>query len=825
MTVAGGAPPTWTTAGLDDEEAARRLAADGPNVLPAEPPPSLAARVWAQLSEPLTLVLLVVAAITLAVLREVEEGAAIAAIVVLNVAIGVSQERRAEAAVDALKGLTAPSARVRRSGRSCSVPAAAVVRGDLVELAAGDRVPADVVLVEAASLAVDEAVLTGESLPAEKEAGRPAEPGAALADRPGEAFAGTLVVRGRGLGVVGATGAATRIGAIAAALEDETDPPLVTELRLVATRMSILAGALGCLLTLVVWLRHGGATEAVLAGVALAVAAVPEGLATIVTSALALGARRMAHRGAIVRRLPAMEALGSASVICTDKTGTLTTGHLAVADVVAVPGRDDGLWDAALRCNDADAGVGDPVDVALIEAAVAAGRSAPPGERVAERPFDTATRSHATVHRTASGPVLSVKGAPEAVAARCRRGPALDALVAAVRSLEPSGLRLLALATAPTGDPDAGDLEPLGVVAFHDPLRPSTAATIARCRGAGIRVALVTGDHLSTARAVAAEAGLDPAPAVTGRELAALGPAERAAALREASIVARVDPSTKVELVAAHRAAGDIVAMTGDGVNDAPALRQADIGVALSGSGGTDVAREAAGLVVTDGDLATLVAAVAEGRRIWRNLVSVVSYLLAGNISEVVVVLGCIALLPGLVVPLLPVQLLWVNFVTDGIPALALGVDRPPGDPLASPPRARSDQLLGWRRQTMLLVRGVGVAGAVLATGLLARSWGWSDEAVRTQLLLSLLFAHLMLAYVSRADTVTFGSGWWHNHVLLTAVAGSLALQLPAFATGPGRALLGLAAVPAAGWLLAAGAAAVTVLVVDASRLLARRRP
>ncbi|HEX6595419.1 MAG TPA: cation-transporting P-type ATPase, partial [Acidimicrobiales bacterium] len=689
----------YDPSGLDEEEAARRLESDGANVLPAAPTPTLAQLVRRQLSEPLTLVLVVVTLVTLAVLRDVPEGSAIAAIVLLNVAIGVTQERRAQAAVDALEELTAPTARVRRSGRSLTIPAADVVRGDVVELTAGDRVPADLALVEAASLAVDEAVLTGESLPAEKRAGYVPPPEAALGDRAGDAFAGTLVVRGRGLGVVSAVGSASQIGAIAAALGEETDPPLVRELRAVARRMSAIAFSLGAVLTVVVWLRHGGAAEGIVAGVALAVAAVPEGLSTVVTSALALGARRMARRGAIVRRLPAMEALGSATVICTDKTGTLTTGRLAVADVVAVADREPELWAAALRCNDSDGEVGDPVDVALVAAARTRRVAPPEGSRVAERPFETATRLMATVHHTAEGPVLSVKGAPEAVLARCRPGAQRDRLEASVPGLARSGLRVLALATAATADLDAAALEPLGLVGFHDPLRASTVDTVAKCRRAGIRLTMVTGDHLGTARAVAVEAGLEPDPAVTGAQLAGLEPSDRTDLLRAASIVARVDPHTKVELVAAHRASGEVVAMTGDGVNDAPALRQADIGVALSGQGGTDVAREAADVVVTDGDLATLVAAVAEGRRIWRNLMSVLAYLLTGNVSEVLVVVGSVVLLPDLAVPLLPVQLLWVNFVTDGLPALALGVDQPPHDPLAAPPRSASDRLLGGRRQ------------------------------------------------------------------------------------------------------------------------------
>lgn len=355
-------------------------------------------------------------------------------------------------------------ARVRRNGRSLSVPAAEVVRGDLVELAAGDRVPADVVLVEASSFAVDEALLTGEATAAEKEAGPIAALGSVIGDRTGQAFAGTLVVRGRGVATVMATGGRTEIGAIAAALGHETTPPLVLELAVVARRTSVLAFALGGLLMVTVLLRHGSVIEAMVAGVALAVAAVPEGLATVVTAALALGARRMALRGAIVRRLPAMEALGAATVICTDKTGTLTTGRLAVAKLVTSPGREVDLWDAALRCNDADQGVGDPIDLALLDAAAAHNHTVPAGRRIGEHPFDATTRSMTTVHQGPAGPVLSLKGAPESVLPRCRAGDERDRLDAAVAGLGRNGLRVLALASLDTDDLDATGLEPLGLV-------------------------------------------------------------------------------------------------------------------------------------------------------------------------------------------------------------------------------------------------------------------------------------------------------------------------------------------------------------------------
>jgi P-type Ca2+ transporter type 2C len=674
------------TVGLTESQVRRLRAAYGPNELPATDEPSVLRRALGQLMEPLSLVLVVAALASWLVLGHEGECLAIAAIVALNVSIGAVQERRAADAVAALAQTAAPLARVRRSGRTVEIPASDVVPSDLLELAAGDRVAADVELIHADSLAIDESMITGEAKPSEKIAHHVSPTGAALGDRTGDAFAGTLVVRGRGAGVVRATGARTELGGIARQLGDETLPPLVKELRSLARQLSLVAGLLGAaLIPVAIWRGDGSRQallDAVLAGIALAIAAVPEGVATVVTTALALGAHRMAGRGAIVRRLQAIEALGSASVICCDKTGTITSGKLAVASVVARQGQLNELWLISRRCNDAVDGVGDPVDVALLAAACAAGSDEPTGSRLAERPFDTTTRSMTTVHSTEKGPVLSVKGAPEAVFARCRPDTVEPAFTNAVQKMTARSLRVMAVAEAQTADLDSDDLTAIGVIGLEDPLRRSARQSIADCQRAGIRVVLVTGDHVATARAVAESAGLTVANVVSGRELNDLPDDQRTSMLRNASVIARVDPSTKVDLVRAHQAAGDIVAMTGDGVNDAPALRRADVGVAIGRSADTAVARAAAGIIVTDGDLSTLVSAIAEGRRIYRNIRNVISYLITGNISEVMVVVLTLVLFPQLAIPLLPIQLLWINLVTDGPPALAIGVDDVVGDPL-----------------------------------------------------------------------------------------------------------------------------------------------
>ncbi|MEZ0075893.1 cation-translocating P-type ATPase [Planotetraspora sp. GP83] len=820
-----------TLPGLSEEAASRLLARHGPNELPQPAPPSLPVRAARQLADPMSILLLIAGLVTLVVLGEVPEGAAILAILLVNVVIGVTQETRADRAVRALRTLTAPMAKVRRDGVVRRVPAAEIVPGDVIEIAAGDRVPADARVVEASALAVDEAMLTGESLSADKRATGPADPGTPLGDRRGELFSGTLVVRGTGVAEVERTGARTEMGRIATALHGGVKGPLELELAKVSRRIGVLAVAAGSVMILIGLTRvsRGEAAlgDIILAGVALAIAAVPESMAAAVTTALALGSQRMAKLGVIVRRLSAIQALGATTVIATDKTGTLTTGHLTVIDQVAVPGAD--LWRSALRCNDARDGLGDAVDVALATAAENHGVRLAPGEsRLAMRPFDADTRSMAVttaaVMDGAGGqvsggemrtvPLLTLKGAPEVVLARCAAGGETDRLAGAVPDLARRGLRVLALAEKDTDDLDADGLRPVGLVALRDEIRASARRAVADCRAAGIRVVMVTGDHADTARAVAEEVGIHPEPVVTG---SALDGPDRAARLREAAVLARVDPATKLDLVHALRGNGEVVAMTGDGVNDAPALRHADVGVAMAGDEGTDVAREAAAVVVTNGELGTIVIGVREGRRLNHNVASMIGYLLTGNLAEILIVLAGLLLWPDLVVPLLPVHLLWINLALDGIPAIALGVDRPAGDPLSVSPRR--DGLLSWRVLRLVALRALVVGVLVFAAVEVARRLGWSAEEVRSEAVLALVFARLTLAYVVRARRWTFEGGWWRGRAVLVAVAATAALQALATTVPPLGALLALVPLPPLGWAMALGAALSTVLASDLLRL------
>lgn len=798
--------------GLDEADAERRLQRDGPNELPEPPRPTLLRRSIDQLRDPLTLVLAAAGVATVVLLRDLPEGVAILAIVALNMVISIAQQVRADTALAALKHLASPTAKVERHGTVREIPARELVVGDRILVAAGDRIPADVRWLETHDAQADESILTGESLPVEKDPGTKAE-----------GFAGSLLVRGRAIGLVTATGAATRLGAIATGLGASPPAPLERELKRAAARITIAAVAAGLLLVALVVARHGlSATawgNALLAAVALAVAAVPEGLLAIVTLALAVGVRHMADQGAIVRNLRAIETLGAASVLCVDKTGTLTEGRLAVADAWWLPGKEKALWDAAQRCVDVRDGTGDPIDVALVVESARRGWQPPEGRRLADIPFDALRRAMWTVHATPQGPALSVKGAPETVLDLCRSGDAVEDLRRAAAERLRKGQRVLAFAGAATSDLAATDLEPLGLVAFADPLRATAPAAVRECQAAGIVVVMVTGDHPETALSVGQRVGLDGHHLVTELGLAGGSKKERHDALAQAAIVARVSPQTKVDLVEAHRALGHVVAMMGDGVNDAPALRRADIGVAVAGSTGTDVAREAADIVLTSGDLGTLVHAVREGRRIYDNLVAVVSYLLAGNASEVLVVLVGTILFPSLVVMLAPVQLLWVNLVTDGAPAIALGTDRPPSDPLKRRPRDPHGELLSWSRFRILAGRGALVACAVLATGFVAQARGASAGGIQSQVFLSLITCHLSLAYLSRSGG-TWQAGWATNRVLLLTVVGSLALQAVVLEVPFLRALLGLSPVDVAAYGLALGAAA---FVLAAGPLVRRR--
>ena len=791
--------------GLTSEEAARRLASHGRNELPSAPRRSLAARVAEQLREPMALLLVVAAAVSGLVLGEVVDAIAIVVIVVVNATIALVQEGRASQALAALERLEAPRATVVRDGRQVVLEAALVVPGDLVLVQAGDRVPADVELLAGDALEVDESILTGESLPVAKRPGGRTGADVPMGDRDGLLHSGTFVTRGAGRGVAVATGAHAALGAIAGQLATiEREPtPLQRQLAGLTRRLGAAAIAVagGTFLLLVLRSSGGGPDEAFLTAVALAVAAVPEGLAAVTSVALALGVRRMARRGAIVRRLPAVETLGAVDVLVVDKTGTLTENRMQVAAVVTPDGAVHdpatlpttaaaAIADVAVLCNDAttDPAGGDPTERALLglvdTAAVTRRRTDHP--RLAAAPFTSERMRMGTVHHLDGAPWLLVKGAPEQVLPRCaallvdghpRPVDATDQqrLAAVADARAARGERVLALARRRLDevpvDVEAHEhaLTLVALVTLRDPPRDSAADSVERTRAAGVTLLMATGDHPATARAIAAEIGIDAGRCLAGPDLDADGVPDDPT---DVGVYARVAPGQKLALVDRLQAHEHTVAMTGDGVNDAPALQSADIGVALGGKG-SDVARAASDLVITDDDLATIVAAIREGRGIYDNLRKVIDYLVASNLAEVTVVIATLLVLPGFGVPLFPLQLLWINLLTDGLPALALGVDPVDEDLMRRPPRRGSARLLDVAHLRQLTSRAVVIAAGALTALWLARVQGLDTPEARTVLFTSLVVAQVLYAFVVSRRPFSGERNRW----LYASAAGALALH------------------------------------------------
>jgi Ca2+-transporting ATPase len=829
--------------GLLDGEARDRLERDGPNVIVGEDGYSWFSRLAEQFTDVLIWLLLVAAAISGLILGEWIDTFVILAIVLLNAGLGFVQEYRAERALASLREIAAPDAVVLRNGTVQTVPSPNVVVGDLLVIEAGSKIAADARLLEAVHLEMDEASLTGESLPEQKSIRR-VDADAPLGDRECIVFAGTSVTSGRGRALVVATGGCTEVGRIAGALAREEPPtPLQVELDSVGRRLGVLAVVTAALVFLVGWLRGTGAESMFLVAVALAVAAIPEGLPAVVTITLSGGVQRMAERNAVVRRLPAVEALGAASVICSDKTGTITRNEIRVQEVLLADRRigldlldpadrrDRWYLTVAALCNDArrggDGWIGDPTETALCESVVAAGVA--PESLQAEYPrldefaFDSGRKRMTTVHRHDGSVVLAVKGAPEEVAARCTMietgaGPAdlADGRRAAVldvaAGLAERGWRTLALAyrmssAVPASAAEAeSDLVLVAVVGMSDEARVEARPAVEEATKAGITVVMVTGDHEVTARAVARQVGILTEEAVMpGSQLREMTAEELAEDVERYRVYSRIDPLDKVKIVEAWRARGRIVAMTGDGVNDAPALRAADIGVAMGS--GTDVAREASAMILTDDNFATIVAAVREGRSIFTNLRTVVSFLLGSNASEVLLMFLGFLVFGALGEPLLATQLLWINLVTDGLPALALGVDPPDPQVMDRGPDTSRRMLHGRRLLTM---GRHGATMAVSGLGALAVSHyvlGYEWALVRTVVFSTLVVTQLAYALLVRRPPRPARPR--RNRILLVSVVASLALQALVVHTKVGQTLFDTVALPIAGWVVVAAAVAV----------------
>jgi calcium-translocating P-type ATPase len=711
--------------GLSEQEAQRRLEEHGLNLLATTARRSALRRFMDQFNNLLIYVLLT-AAVLAALIGHGIDALVIVAVVVINTVIGFIQEGKAEDALEAIKGLIDPVAVVHRGGRRVKVKADSLVPGDLVLIEAGDRIPADLRLTHASNLSLDEAALTGESLPVAKSTD-PVDAGSDLGDRACMAFSGTFVAAGQGSGVVVATGTRTELGRISGMLSEviELKTPLIRQMDQFARQITFAVMAGAVVVFAVAYLLQGFAlVDAFMAVVGLFVAAIPEGLPAVMTVTLAIGVQRMASRKAIIRRLPAVETLGAVSVICSDKTGTLTRNEMTVNSVVpAAEGALEALLDAAALCNDADVAEsgqisGDPMEVALLAharsmehdpEAVRAAR-----QRIGEIPFDAAHRYMATLHQAGTGDGdngdawIFIKGAPERILELADRQWSGNAPAPIDREhwhhriseLASGGERVLGFAmTRMAGDKSRlehadfeGNLVFLGLVGFIDPPRDEAIAAVAACRDAGIRVVMITGDHALTARAIAAALGIADDPHVlTGRDLEDMD----AAALREAALTtqvfARTTPEHKLRLVEALQADGLTVAMTGDGVNDAPALKRADVGVAM-GLKGTEVAKEASEMVLADDNFASIVAAVREGRTVYDNLKKTILFLLPINGGEAMTIVA--AILMGLELPITPVQILWVNMVSSVALAMVLAFEPTEPGTMKAPPRPAAEPLL-----------------------------------------------------------------------------------------------------------------------------------
>ena len=873
--------------GLSPEEAERRAILYGPNELRAQHGTSPWRMFLSQFNDFMIWVLFAAVAIS-AFEGQIPEAIAITAILLLNGVLGFVQEYRAEQALEALKQMSAPAATVIRGGTETDVPATGLVPGDIILLESGDRIPADARLIHAAALRLEEASLTGESRPVSKTVDVVEDPEAVLGDRHNSVFAGTSVAVGRGTAVVTATGQSTEIGRIADLLAAQEDhkTPLQEELKRVGKSIALLVLGIALLVFVVeVWRTLGGTgltlfdafrspdarasiTTALLVAISLAVAAIPEGLPAIVTVALSLGVRRMAGHNAVVRKLHAVETLGSTSFICSDKTGTLTRNEMTVRrllvgtdgaevlpDFALVPDDTEPahadrelLLEIAASCNDAHFSadgtlLGDPTETALIVVAEHVSSDPIRPRRIGEVPFDSQRKRMSTVHERDGRRVVYMKGGADVVVALCSHALLRGETVVMTEELRgrlhelnsglaSGGHRTLAFAhrTLTDDEPVEGeqlerDMTYVGIMGLLDPPRAEVTAAIAECHRAGIQVAMVTGDHALTARAVGTEIGLlEGRRVVTGAEIEAMSDEELYDIAEDVRIYARVDPEHKLRIVDALKRRGHVVAMTGDGVNDAPALKKADIGVAM-GRIGTDVSREAADMVLSDDNFATIVEAVRQGRAVYDNLRKFILFLLSCNMSEVLIVFSTALLAPE--PALLPLQLLWINLVTDGLPALALGID--PGSPrvMDRPPRGADESILTPRRQMQIVVQGALITLGALGM-YLAVEYGWvtvdGRAHAQTMLFTTIVLSQLLHAFTFRSETRTvFRFETLKNKWLVAAVAGSMALHSLVIYVPSLQGLFKTQALGLEDWIAVLIASVVPLVLIDAFKVLSAR--
>ncbi len=797
--------------GLTGSEAKSRLGKYGPNRLQGTKKKTNLQRFLDQFKDAMILILLAAAAVSFAIAcvegepKEFFEPLLILVIVVLNAVMGVLQESKAEKALDALKSLSAPHARVIRDGSEMVIDAAELVPGDIIRLEAGDFVPADSRLLQSVSLKCEESSLTGESVPAEKDAQVPVSDNAPLGDRTNMVFSGCSVTYGTAVAVVTATGMDTEMGRIAGLLngEGDTQTPLQRKLAKLGRQLGIMALA-ACAIIFVVGLMNGIAPlEIFMTAVSLAVSAIPEGLPAIVTVVLSIGVQRMVKRNAIIRSLPAVETLGSASVICSDKTGTLTQNRMTLVKAYTDGGTLTDVTDqstsevkrlllfGALCCDGTvrftDQGeqhIGDPTETAIVLAAHKNGmaheeisRRFP---RLAELPFDSDRKLMTTVNDMDGRKVVIVKGAFDMMVPRCIAGD-LESARKTCDQMSENALRVLAvgykvidaLPESPDSDTLENGLTFLGLVGMIDPPRPEAAQAVKLCRRAGIRPVMITGDHVVTASAIAKALGIQEEgdEAITGTQLDAMTDEELDRRVAHIAVYARVSPENKIRIVKAWQRRGQVVSMTGDGVNDAPALKAADIGCAM-GITGTDVAKGAADMTLTDDNFATIVDAVREGRGIYANIKKVVGFLLGTNIGEVITVF--VAMLLWHKTPLLSMQLLWINLVTDSLPAIALGMEPVEKDIMDQPPRPRDEGLFAHGFGVRIVLQGVMFGLLSLAAYWIGENATGSVAGGQTLAFMVLALSQVVQAFNMRSAHSLFRIGPFTNRRLNQAALVSI---------------------------------------------------
>lgn len=833
-----------TDRGLSSREAEKRLGRDGENLLRGKKKKSLAAEFFEQFKDFTVIVLLIASGVSFATSFLEERGdfadpIMILIIVILNAAVGVIQQRRAEHSLEALKNMSAPTAAVIRDGKETIIPASKLVRGDIIEVRAGDLVPADARLITSHSLFAQESALTGESVPCEKDARAAVKKGSEQAEIKNMIFSSTVITAGHARAVVTETGMDTAVGKIAHLLntEDEPTTPLQIKLAKIGKALGIGALSVCALIFMLSILRGMGVLSAFMLSVSLAVAAIPEGLPAVVTVVLSLGVQRMAKSNAVIRRLPAVETLGAATYICSDKTGTLTQNKMTVTAACSasdeIPLTGDAakkLFALAALCCDAKYTSrgevsGEPTEAAIVAAAERSGtdteklrRKMP---RTDEVPFSSERKMMSVAIKDGDKAITVAKGAPDVLIKHCtdiilngRKIPMTSALREKILRLNSSladrALRVIAVAEGDTknGKPDETGLAFCGLIGMEDPPRKEAYEAVKTCRRAGITPVMITGDHAGTACATAKKLGIlsRSGECLTGAQIDKMGENEFAQAVRTCRVYARVTPEHKVRIVKALRAHGEIVAMTGDGVNDAPALKAADIGCAM-GKGGTQVAQNAADMILTDDNFATIVKAVAGGRGIYDNIRRAIHYLLGCNIGEILCVFA--ATLFGMPAPLLPIQLLFINLVTDSLPALALGAEMPDSRVMQRPPRDSAKSFFADRTGLDIALEGM-LIGALSLFAFVAGNSLFKNSCVelgRTMAFAAQSLCEIAHSFNMRSRRSVFSIGIFSNRKLTVCAALCAALQLTVMTVPPLAALFNVSALTPAEWLTVAALA------------------